>query len=425
LFYRVYLYGKYFVFGACAQYNLSKNTEGTMVAKYELKQLENLPLFNEAGELLNAILAKQKPEQRLLEKMFPANEVNEIYSHIEKHYSENSETKNIRALTYSPGGLYNAIQNTEGPEFSGIHSKILRNELPDIKELSPLFDKYSINVQDVLDAYICYKLTRKCFIPAAIHPYRTACIAKVLGFDKSDDAKYASTMFLHDSIEDLLIIMGKTSDHMGINSVNRFINKFIHEDLSFHVNLLTNYYTIILKYIEYLYKLSDTRITQDNLTRGLKNLRQGNEIMQMRIDRLERLLSSATLQEPVINSARWLSYKELYIHELAEQSVKNSDYRIMEMKCIDIADNAAGFLSISDEDKINGIIKLGLWAAEGYGLHSTWKPLNNYISEIFNEALLLSKAMLLRDLLSPVYKQSYFVSALQKIKRLKPILYVS
>lgn len=395
-----------------------------MLARYELSRLEQYSSFPEANNLLNTILAGDKPEVSLLNKLYTPGEVPYIIAHLEKYYSESIPRLPVRSILDAPVGLYNAMQKISKDEFAGLHSKYLLNQLPELAELTPMFGKFSESVQKILEQYISHNLRRKCLVPAACHPFRTACLVRILGFDKPGEFQYTSAMMLHDSVEDLIFLMGKTCDHMGINSTSAFIDNYIPEELAEHVHLLTNYYGIILKYLAYLYTISDTKITQESIAHGLKNLRSNDETLQKHIIKLQKLINSVVLDEPVLQSAQWIAYKDLYISELAEASVNYSDYRIFEMKCIDIADNAGALLSLSDVDRINGIIKLGLWATKGYELHTTWIPLNNYICEIFNEAVLLARSMLLRDILSPIYKQDYFVSALEKIKRLRSVLFI-
>ena len=396
-----------------------------MLARYELKRLEQYPLFSEAVNLLDAILAGERINNSLIEKLYSPNENKFIIEHLENYYSVSQPYLRPRTLIEAPDGLYNAMRKISGSEYAELHSKYLLGCVPETEELCPMFGKYSQSVQKVVEEYISHNLKRKCFVPAACHPFRTACLVRILGFDLPGESKYTSIMMFHDAIEDLIFVMGKSSDHMGINSTNDFINKYIPDELNGHIHLLTNYYSIILKYLAYLYTISDTKITQESIEDGLRKLGARYSALQTHIAKLQRLISESVLTEPFLASAQWLAYKELYIRELAEASQRNSDYRIFEMKCADIADNSAALLSLSDSDRIKGIIKLGLWANIGYELHSDWRPLNNYICEIFNEAVLLARAMLLRDILSPVYKQDYFVSALEKIKRLRAVLFIS
>jgi len=310
------------------------------------------------------------------------------------------------------------------PKYSVMCTKLLLSEIPDKEELKQLFGEFAENVEIILELYMAYKLKRKCLTNRICHPYRTACLANILGYDQSGDGMYASIMMEHDAIEDLLFVMGESSDHKGLKSLEIYINRYIPEQIKEPVSLLTNYYSIILGYLEFLYSISDEKITKEGLLRGLSFIKGKSSLLRNHVEKLAQLISENEIGEPILSKAKSLAYKNLYIPELAALAVQKDNYRLLESKMLDLADNAAGLQSVSDVDRINGILKLNLWSQQAYNLHSQFGPLNNYVMEIFNEALLLSQVLIVRDLLSPVYKTSYLVSALEKIKLLKEVLYV-
>ncbi len=73
--------------------------------------------------------------------------------------------------------------------------------------------------------------------------------------------------------------------------------------------------------------------------------------------------------------------------------------------------------------RIKNIIKIGIWAREGYGLKSTWLPLNNRVMEIQEDTLVHAEHFVIRDLLEPQSTQDFLMSALLKIKELESIFY--
>jgi hypothetical protein len=64
-----------------------------------------------------------------------------------------------------------------------------------------------------------------------------------------------------------------------------------------------------------------------------------------------------------------------------------------------------------------------LWGIIGYGMQSSWKPLNDKIEEIIEDALQSAEALILNDLMQLQSSQDFIMSALHKIKKLEPVFY--
>jgi hypothetical protein len=395
-----------------------------MIGRYEQSRLKKLPAYSAANDLQNMILMHHMPDNKLLRQLYAESEVRQVKAILENFYANRSVQK-VRAYNdNAQSNLYKAMKKLALPKYSVMCTKLLLSEIPDKEELKQLFGEFAENVEIILELYMAYKLKRKCLTNRICHPYRTACLANILGYDQSGDGMYASIMMEHDAIEDLLFVMGESSDHKGLKSLEIYINRYIPEQIKEPVSLLTNYYSIILGYLEFLYSISDEKITKEGLLRGLSFIKGKSSLLRNHVEKLAQLISENEIGEPILSKAKSLAYKNLYIPELAALAVQKDNYRLLESKMLDLADNAAGLQSVSDVDRINGILKLNLWSQQAYNLHSQFGPLNNYVMEIFNEALLLSQVLIVRDLLSPVYKTSYLVSALEKIKLLKEVLYV-
>jgi hypothetical protein len=103
--------------------------------------------------------------------------------------------------------------------------------------------------------------------------------------------------------------------------------------------------------------------------------------------------------------------------------IKNDDYRLFEIKGIDLSDNAHGKGSLSIDARIRNINKNILWAVIGERFNSTWKPFNDHLAEIREDALQSAQYIILNDLLQPHSSLDFMMSALLKIEKLKEVFY--
>jgi hypothetical protein len=123
------------------------------------------------------------------------------------------------------------------------------------------------------------------------------------------------------------------------------------------------------------------------------------------------------------DTLKWECYKSLYLKGIAEDVIKNDDYRLYEIKGIDLSDNAHGKGSLSIDARIRNINKNMLWAAIGEKFESTWKPFNDHLAEIKEDTLQSAQFIILNDLLQPHSSLDFMMSALLKIEKLKEVFY--
>lgn len=392
---------------------------------YPIEELELHPNYLPASEILNSILKREIPDMADLITLFGELTPNIVYN-LEKHYEAFPvKTVNIRKHTTCPSVIADARERLATDQnYSALHSKILANEIPGIDEITPVYGEYSETVQTITALYKTYRLKRKCEIPAAAHPSRVGGLVHTLGFDSPGSHRFCTIAFLHDCIEDLTRFRkGTHFDHYGLNGLEVFINDYIPEELQANVRLLTNHYSLILNYLNYLLGLSDIQVNKSNLLAHLKELSTFEWSIKEKVVKLCDLLESNELAEPVLANAKWLCYKELYIREMADDALAMSDFRTFEIKAIDLTDNAQGSGALSMTERMRNIIKLGIWASQGYRLHTNWSPINNFIEELFEYALNYSEDLVIKDLLQLDSKQDFFASALFKIEELKSIFY--
>lgn len=392
---------------------------------YPIEELKLHPNYLSASEILNSILRSEIPDKKDLNKVF-GNLATHITYNLEKHFEAFPvKTENIRKHTAGPSVIAEArARLAMNEEYAALHSKILTNEIPGIDDIYPIYGEYSDTVQTITALYKTYRLKRKCEIPAAAHPSRVGGLVHTLGFDIPGSHKFCTIAFLHDCIEDLIRFEKRAHfDHYGLKGLGMFINDYIPEELQPNVRILTNHYSLILNYLNYLLTISDTQVNRKNLLKNLENLSSMDWSLNEKVIKLHTLLDENDLTEPVLVNAKWLCYKDLYISEMADDALAMSDFRTFEIKAIDLTDNAHGSGALSMTDRLRNIIKLGIWASQGYRLHTSWSPTNNFIEELFEYALNYSEHIVIKDFLQPGLKQDLFASALFKIEELKSVFY--
>ena len=396
-----------------------------MYSYYPLEELKNDPNYISAAEILEAILNRNIPSKKTLYNIY-GNLTSVIIKNLENHF-ERFPLENIllRKHHTDPAVITEAKKKLEkNLKYAKLHASILNDKIPVLSDLSPFYGEYSDTVQSILAIYMKHKLKRKCGIPAAAHPSRVGGLVYTLGFDNPGSHKYTAVAFLHDCIEDLLIFDKQgTGDHYGLKSMELFFDDYIPDELQPNIRLLTNHYNLILYYLNYLLTLGNASVNNNTLLKKIETLCSWDWSLKEQVKKVYDLLCSNVLEEPAIINAKWQCYNGLYIREMADNALKMSDFRTFEIKAIDLTDNAHGSAALSLPEKLRNIIKLGIWANQGYRLHLDWKPTNNYIEELFEEALVYSENIVIKDFLQPYSKQDFFVSALLKIEELKSIFY--
>jgi len=392
---------------------------------YPIEELKSNPNYIPASEILGSILKREIPDKKVLTSIYGDLTPVIIY-HLEKHFDAFPMKKiNIREHTDCPSVITEArIKLEQNSEYANLHSLILNCKLPEILDLSPIYGEYSESVRSILELYNKHGLKRKCGTPAAAHLSRVGGLVYTLGFDDPGSAKFCTVAFLHDCIEDLITYeKSLPADHYGLKGLESFINEFIPKELQPHIRLLTNQYSLILNYLNYLLTLSDTKASKKNFLNSIAGLGAWEWSLNSDVKKLTALLNSNDLEDPALENAIWQCYKDLYIKEMADDALAVSDFRTFEIKAIDLSDNVHSSAALSMKEKLKNIIKLGIWASQGFRLHTSWDPTNNFVQELFEDALVYSENLVIKDFLQPVSKQDLFVSALLKIEELKSIFY--
>jgi|WetSurMetagenome_2_1015567.scaffolds.fasta_scaffold03874_2 hypothetical protein len=401
-----------------------------MSSRHDLERLKKDNNFYKAYEVLQNIIHHHCPDIKLLNNLYGNKAAAVIKNHIEYIFST---TKNIYFLPRNHSEnpafeIYEARSKIESEYiYQKIHSALLLNRVPEIQDLIFFYGNYSETVYNIFNTYLQYGLKRKCELFAATHLHRVGAVVFQMGMNDPGSFKYSSISVLHDSIEDLFNLTKDSSGNIiGLLNYKKFLDDFLPEELQSSIKILTNHYDLILKFILDKLQAEDKSISKKNILKILNYLidLQSEEI-NIYIEKMANLIDNFDFskENDLILTAKWMCYKNLYLDNIAESSVKANDFRLFEIKGVDLSDNSHGKDALSVNAKIRNILKNTLWGTKGYTLHSTWIPLNRHIQEIIEDSLCAAEYIILKDLLEVQSCVDFVMSALIKFRKLELIFY--
>lgn len=394
----------------------------------DLKRISREPNYSSAYEVFESLISKVCPDINLLKKLYGEKRANIIFDNIKNYFIREKRKILIprRHDDQAPLEISNSRNEIEkNNSFQKIQSALLRDELPSKSDLEVFYGNYTDFVFNIIEVYKRLKLKRKCEITASAHLSRVGAVVYRLDMNDEGTYKYSTIAVLHDAVEDLLDY-SKLSENskIRIDYYDYFMDTYIPEDLQQSVIILTNHYNFILNYIIEKLKNEDKSVSIKNIIRLLEKMlksKLGN--LNEYIEKMYNLLLFFEPEGDLIESVKWECYKSLYLNGISEACKSCNDYRLFEIKAVDLSDNAHGRSALSMEAKIRNMNKNILLGIIGYSIHSDWKPLNDKIEEIIEDTLQSAEALILNDLLQPQSSQDFVMSALHKIKRLEPVFY--
>jgi hypothetical protein len=395
----------------------------------ELNRISKEPNYKMAYEIFSSIISKTCPDINLLKIFYGEKRAGVIFENIKQYFSEEKKKKfSVRNHNFTaPQEIVNArIEIENNQYFQRIQSALLKNELPLKSDLEFFYGEFTEFTYNIIKIYKKLNLKRKCELNAATHLNRVGSVVYQLKMNDSGAHKYSAIAMMHDAVEDLLDYKELSrGGKIHINYYNSFLDEVIPKELQKPVRKLTNHYNFFINFINEKLKTDDKSISLKNVLLILEKMQKvklGD--LNEYIEKMYNLLSNAKLEGDLIESAKWECYKSLYINGIAEASIAMNDYRLYEIKGVDLSDNAHGKGALSSDAKIRNIRKNMLWGRIGYRLHSSWKPLNDKIEEIMEDALQSAESLILSDLLQKQSSQDFVMSALFKIKKLEKVFYI-
>lgn len=385
--------------------------------------------YENANSVLDDILDGRCPDLHLLESLYGSSKA-KIIQIIIKEYLTGSDIHNkIKrgSNENAPMEIILARREVENdPDYQKIHSAILLDKVPDEKHLEVFYGDYTPYVKRIIAMYSKLNLRRKCEIGAASHLNRVGACVFQLKMNDTGKYNYSSTAVMHDSIEDLLkLITAGSGKGIDADKYNSFIDEYIPSDLEQAVKILTNHYNLIIFFIREKLLDEDKALTRKNILSELEIIQTQNptEIIKY-ISKMIELISNLDVEENDLDAIKWECYKNLYLEGIAHSTLQKNDHRIYEIKGIDLSDNSHGKGSLSVDARIRNINKNLMWGIKGYAMQSTWKPFNDHIEEIVQDALNSAKFIILNDLLKLDSSMDFMMSTLLKIEKLENVFFV-
>ncbi|MCX7833436.1 MAG: hypothetical protein N2490_04420 [Ignavibacteria bacterium] len=390
------------------------------------------PKFPYAMELLEYFKKRTVPDKGLLEKLYGASKTDILQKQIglffENNYKENFV---IRKHDYeAPVEIYNTRTNLEQDlDYQKIHNDIIEGREPELYYLRKFYGNFSEQIQFLYSKYLKYNLKRRCELPAASHLNRVAGVAIKLNFNSDGSFKYGAVAGLHDVIEDLFpVIKDENGNHYDFEHYKDFIEKYIPEEVREEIKILSNHYDMILAYVVKYLRDTDKAMTKNNILDMLKYMTSKeqwelNKYIRKMIVLIEK--DNSLNEKEIIDDIKWKCYYELYLNGIATASKSMNNFRLFEIKGIDLLDNFHGKDVLSVDGRIRNIKKNIMWAKLGYSLSSTWMPLNNHIRECMEDAFVAAECIVLRDLLQEQSSIDFVMAGLIKFKKLEDVFYIS
>jgi hypothetical protein len=395
----------------------------------EILRLSKELNYKQAYDLLYSLVSRNNPDINVLKKLYGDKKSEIIQANIKSYLIEDKRKKPVvRCHNYdAPREIYNArIEIENNPFFQRIQSALLRNEIPSKSDLEIFYGEYTPFVYNIIKIYKKLNLKRKCELNAATHLSRVGAVVFQLKMNDAGSCRYSAIAMMHDAVEDLLDYSELSKGgKIHIDYYNSFLDEIIPEELQMPVRKLTNHYSFFINFIAEKLKSDDKSISLKNILVILDKMQRVKlgELNEY-IEKMHNLILDFKPEGELLESAKWECYKSLYLNGIAEASIVLNDYRLYEIKGVDLSDNAHGKGALSTDSKIRNIRKNILWGKIGYRMHSSWKPLNDKIEEIMEDALQSAESIILSDLLQKQSSQDFVMSALFKIKKLEKVFYI-
>lgn len=302
---------------------------------------------------------------------------------------------------------------------------------PPIDLMKIIYEEYAEKVIKVYDYYNEAGLIRESGIPASTHPHNLSITAYSMGFDVIG----RTGLVYHDVPEDLFVFLTKKYNMKNdLDAYDEFIQRFIPEKLTLHINAITNKYDTIIKTLED--KLKNVNVSIISAGEGqLKGLKFNKKnvlevlgtikvkgVLEKYVYRTSEIINELNDSEDFLERLKWACYRD-YIKDIADICIENKNFLAFDMKGIDLHYNSVGREAVKMSSRIKNALKCMTWVNKGYEIHTNYLPLNNHIMEIADNTLTYAYDVVSRDLIKNIYVSSFLFRAFRNLKQLTPIFF--
>lgn len=367
-------------------------------------------------------LVKGYLDNELVAKLFK-NSSDIAFELIEDFQSSFNSNNSPRKIIPNNSELSNISKdNFQKFEFREGEKYILKKRIPHYSTMEYFYSDYSNLVTSHFRMFFNLDIKRKCGLPYVSHLYRVSTLLHELFKENNNCYYYSALSAMHDSVEDIPIKYAKLNDSMNFIYIEKFLSQFIPKDFFVDLSILTNIYDLLLSYTDYFIMRKDLAFVPKNIINGLNQIYSNSDFFKEDIAKLLELVENTTLQDDTLRNLRWEAYIKLYLPRIVEKSKLINNYSLIEIKTIDLLDNAWGIVSLDLTGKTRQILKRQNFINLISNSEIDYWSVATHIAELQNQTLLDAKNLILEHLNNDKIQLDYFQSALQIAKTLKPTL---
>ncbi|HPN38014.1 MAG TPA: hypothetical protein PL041_06390 [Melioribacteraceae bacterium] len=370
----------------------------------------------------------------ILKGIIPYEEINVLYSLsrntaagiINNSIIENNLYYNLRFPEFSKDEISFTSDNLlKIQEFKEGEKQIIQNQIPSDSVLKYFYNSDYQLVGKHFNYFYQLNLKRKCGLPYAAHLYRVSATIHSL-FADSDKRYYYSTLAaIHDSFEDIPLKIAKDTKKFDIIKLVDFLKENIPYNYIDDIIILTNMYDLLIGYTESILLSSEKAFSPNNIVPLLEDFYTKTDMFKNEIINLISVLASIEFDTDFVRSLRWNTYINYYLPAIVNKCIKNNNFSLIELKIIDLLDNAWGMKSLDITGKLRQILKrqefINLIKSSGVNF---W-AVNNHLNELQNITLEDARELIIDYLSSKRLKLDYLETALKMLITLIPVLTIS
>jgi hypothetical protein len=398
------------------------------VNRIKIEELQSVYIhknFESAYAILNSLLEKNVPKMSDLERIY-GSKADLVARQSDKFLAKNHASLGNSLREHHPDApteLADAMFDLQvSDEYAAeielaIHNREKLNQL----SINKRYGGYAGSVDNLILSYAKELKDRGSLLAEETHPwYVSEIVYRITG---SLDA--AIKAIYHDHIEDNLLrkIDPETNKRYTLADHDRFVNEEIPKEFQKDVKIMTNYYGLIIKYIDKILERRNRRLNRETALVELEIL-MDEKIGSLTIPilKLYQKAYNSEVKGDYSKGLRWICYDSPYMDDGAAACYlgNTEDYRI---KGVDVKFNSLGKIFRGAIPDIQNINKQASWVNHGYALGLKDEKLNNNIMEAGEDMLVSAEYWMLKMINSTPINFAYFKSMTEHLLLLTPVLY--
>jgi len=342
---------------------------------------------------------------------------------IENYFFGTQNFSKIRSVIPNPCELFSASKHISHiKEFRAGENSIFNNSTPDETVLKYFYDTDSNLVARHFNLFFDLNIKRKCGLPYVAHLYRISAIVHQLFRESDKRYHYTTLSAIHDSLEDIPIKLAKRNHDINFEYMDVFLSTYVPGVYIPELLILTNIYDLLIGCTEILLMEDDLGFTPNNIIPHLESFFGKTNLFREEIKNLVGLLAIMDVDVDFVRTLRWQTYTGYYLPKIVQKCIDTNNFSLIELKTLDLLDNAWGMSSLDITGKTRQILKrqqfINLIKNSGINHWSV----NHHIIELQNQTIYDAREMIITYLSKERLQLDYLQTSLQLLKILLPIL---